>query len=238
MVELAADVGISPSFPIPEILSTCIATKESFGIIPVPEKIAEELGFERRKEPVYEVNDKGNLLHRGMPVNTLTRLSTRPSPPHDYLAERQMTAHAVVPIHTNGEFKLFNDLMRSERFYKKDRKRVAAKVSQSVDFTAFAKEWTIHVHLAAAENWDKNNQIYYKLPEQLEKHHQAWVKTQGENATLSNTEKMREKFTKIVTSTSRQAIVLPAIKFPKKNLGAQKNKGKEKERTIQNGMYY
>ena len=66
-----------------------------------------------------------------------------------------------------------------------------------MDFTAFAKEWTIHVHLAAAENQDNNNQIYCKLPEQLEKHHQAWVKTQGENATLSNTEKMREIFTKI-----------------------------------------
>ena len=48
---------------IPEILSTWIATKESFGIIPVPEKIAEELDFERREEPAYEVNDKRNLLH-------------------------------------------------------------------------------------------------------------------------------------------------------------------------------
>jgi hypothetical protein len=73
-----------------------------------------------------------------------------------------MTAHAVVPIHTNGEFKLFNDLVKSERFYGKDRRRVAAKVSQTVDLTAFAKEWTLYVHLAAAENWDKNNQIYYK----------------------------------------------------------------------------
>ena len=54
-----------------------------------------------------------------------------------------MTAHAIVPIHMNGEFKLFNDLMRSERFYKKDQRRVVAKVSQSVDFTAFVKEWEI-----------------------------------------------------------------------------------------------
>ena len=68
-----------------------------------------------------------------------------------------MTAHAIVPIHMNGVFKLFNDLMRSERFYKKDQRWVAANVSQSVDFTAFVKEWTTHVHLAAAENWDKNN---------------------------------------------------------------------------------
>ena len=43
IVELAADVGISPSFPIPEILSTCIATKESFGIIPVSEKLLKNL---------------------------------------------------------------------------------------------------------------------------------------------------------------------------------------------------
>ena len=84
----------------------------------------------------------------------------------------------------------------------------------------------------------KNDKIYYKLPEQLEKHHQAWVKTRGENATLSSTEKMREKFTNIVTGISRQAIVLPVIEFPKKNLGAQKNKGKEKESTIQRGIFY
>ena len=49
---------------------------------------------------------------------------------------------------------------------------------------------------------------------------------------------MREKFTNIVTSISRQAIVLPAIEFPTKNLGAQKNKGKEKESITQSGMFY
>ena len=49
-------------FRSPEILSTCIATKKFFGIIPVTEKVAEELGFERREEPAYEVNDKGNLF--------------------------------------------------------------------------------------------------------------------------------------------------------------------------------
>ena len=75
-----------------------------------------------------------------------------------------------------------------------------------MDFTAFAKEWTIHVHLAAAENLDKNNKIYCRLPEQLEKHHQAWVKFWGDNTTLSNTERMREKFTKIVTSKKESTI--------------------------------
>ena len=37
-----------------------------------PRKIAEELGFEIREEPAYEVNGKRNLLHPGMPDNTLT----------------------------------------------------------------------------------------------------------------------------------------------------------------------
>jgi hypothetical protein len=49
---------------------------------------------------------------------------------------------------------------------------------------------------------------------------------------------MRENFTKIVRSTSQQTIVLPAIKFPKKNLGAHKNKAKDKESTLQRGMFY
>ena len=81
-----------------------------------------------------------------------------------------MTAYAVVPIHTNDEFKLFNDLMRSERFTKRHKEGLQQK---------FYNLWTL-------------------LPLQ----------------------RNREKFTKIVTSISRQAIVLPAIEFPKKNLGA------------------
>ena len=89
----------------------------------------------------------------------------------------------------NGDFKLLNDLMRSERFYKKDQRNVAAKVSQSVDFTAFVMEWTIHVHLAAAEHGDKNNKIYYNISEQLDKHHQAWVKTWGERMQQSQIQK-------------------------------------------------
>ena len=43
IVELAADVGISPFSSIPENLSTCIATKEPLGIIPVPEKLLKNL---------------------------------------------------------------------------------------------------------------------------------------------------------------------------------------------------
>ena len=49
IVELAADVGISPFSSIPENLSTCIATKESFGIIPVPEKLLKNLVLKEKR---------------------------------------------------------------------------------------------------------------------------------------------------------------------------------------------
>jgi hypothetical protein len=39
IVEIAAELGVLPSFPIPSILATCIETPESFGIIPLPESI-------------------------------------------------------------------------------------------------------------------------------------------------------------------------------------------------------
>ena len=42
---MAAEVGMVPSFPIPHILPTRIATTESFGIIPVPKNIVDELEF-------------------------------------------------------------------------------------------------------------------------------------------------------------------------------------------------
>ena len=43
IVELAADLGISPSFPIPEILSTFIATKEYLELFHFQKKLLKNL---------------------------------------------------------------------------------------------------------------------------------------------------------------------------------------------------
>jgi len=50
---------------------------------------------------------------------------------YDFLAEGQQTAHAVVPVHTSGEFKLFKTMLNSGGFYKKSRGRqlIAANAS-------------------------------------------------------------------------------------------------------------
>ena len=96
-----------------------------------------------------------------------------------------------------------------------------------------AQEWTLKVHEAAGENRDKTQRIYYKLPEQLERHHKSWVQRRGENATLSMTTHMRSPITNILNNPSRQAQVLPAIQFPnplptKKSMPSLKQKGKQK----------
>lgn len=198
IVEMAAEVGMVPSFPIPHILATRIATTESFGIIPVPKEIVDELGFRPSETPVTDT--RVIPLHRGTPVNLLTRLSTRRVSPYDYLSERQQTAHAVVPVHTAGEYKLFKEMIKSGGFYKNETSRTltAAKVTKTVNFLQFAKAWTEKVHEAAAEKREKLERIYYKLPEQLEKHHQLWVRRRGQNATLINTVAIRAPITAVL----------------------------------------
>jgi hypothetical protein len=54
IVELAQEVGIAPSFPIPNVLATRIKTPESFGIIPIPTSIAADYSIQRVKAPVIQ----------------------------------------------------------------------------------------------------------------------------------------------------------------------------------------
>jgi hypothetical protein len=128
IVELAAEVGIKPSFPIPDVLATRIATTEKFGIIPVPKGIVEKLGF-TSSAPVTDSNIIP--LHCGIPVNSLSQLSTRRVSAYKFLSECQQTAHAVVPVHTAGEFSLFKSMLKSGGFYKDTRGKqpIAANTS-------------------------------------------------------------------------------------------------------------
>ena len=57
-------------------------------------------------------------LVKDTPVHLLTRLTTRPISPYVFLAERQQTAHAVIPIHTAEEYTLFTNLMDSGNWFK------------------------------------------------------------------------------------------------------------------------
>jgi len=234
IVEIAAEVGMKPSFPIPEILATRVATTESFGIIPIPKKIVEKFGFKKKASPS---SSSIIPLHRDMPVHTLSRLSTRRQSVYQFLSERQQTAYAVVPVHTAGEFMLFKSMLNSGGYYKdvRGKQLIAANASRTVDFVKMAKEWTLKVHEAATENCEKKDRIYYKLPEQLEKYHKSLVQHRGVNATLANTSNMRLPISDLLSHPNRQAKVLPAIELPQSTLQpskqslSQRQKGKQKE---------
>lgn len=236
-MEKAANAGVQPSFPIPNNLPTRIATTESFGIIPVPFNMVQQLGFQPSNNSLLTNTDHVSSQ------NVLTRLSTTPVSPYKFLASRQHTAFPVVPVHTSAEFDLFTKMLKTTKYFVANSKQpIAACTSRNVDFKLFAKDWTDQVHLAAGEEQSKDKCIYYKLPEQLEHHYQVWAASRARVATLTNTVQMRQPFTTIISDPSHRARVLPAINFIDSNVSPaflsnlQKEKGQEMEAPRESGM--
>jgi len=82
IVELAADVGVKPSFEIPDVLATRIVTNETFGIIPVPDALV----MQYKLQPVNVAQSPVIPLSGDTPVHLLTRLSTRHLSSYTFLA--------------------------------------------------------------------------------------------------------------------------------------------------------
>ncbi|KAF5382657.1 hypothetical protein D9615_003030 [Tricholomella constricta] len=205
IVELAAELNINPSFPIPSILGTRIATKESSGIIRVPKSLTSSYGMHRVESVVQE----GTPYHRDMPVHLLTHLSTARLSVYEYLRQRQQTAHAVVPIHTSAEYKLFNELLATDEFSVQSlRAPVANQTAKSINFEKFALRWNQVVHERPGV------QLFYKIPQQLERHHKVWAAYRAEKATLSNSAQERKEITSILDDPGRRSRVLPALVLP------------------------
>jgi hypothetical protein len=210
IVELAAEAGVAPSFPIPDILATRIVTNETFGIIAIPDTLVTRFGMKSTPTSDSQVTP----LVKDTPAHLLTRLTTGPISPYAFLAERQQTAHPVIPIHTTEEYTLFTNLMDSGNWYKHSTHMpMARKTSQTVNFHNLTKRWNEIVHERAAapvENFQSSN-IFYKLPEQLERHHKLWLEARGRRATLAITTEQRKAVTTVLADPKRQSHVLPAI---------------------------
>ncbi|KIM87262.1 hypothetical protein PILCRDRAFT_3772 [Piloderma croceum F 1598] len=113
-------------------------------------------------------------------VHLLTRLTTRPISPYVFLAERQQTMHAVIPIHTAEEYTLFTNLMDSDNWFKPSTHMpIAGKTVNSRDLE---KRWNeiVHEHAAASAVNRQSGSIFYKLPEKLECHHKLWLEARGQ----------------------------------------------------------
>jgi hypothetical protein len=103
------------------------------------------------------------------------------------LAVCQNTAHAVVPVHTKPEFELFRQLIESQGFYYSLSKQPAvASASKAIDFTRLAQAWTAKVHELVLDNGEHERKLFYKLPEQLERHYKKWLQAVVNELTLWN----------------------------------------------------
>src|SRR3984885_12912595 len=153
-------------------------------------------------------------LVKDTPVHLLTRLTTRPISPYVFLAERQQTMHAVIPIHTAEEYTLFANLMDSGNWFKTSTcMPIAGKTSQTVNFRDLAKRWNeiVHEHAAAPAANLQSGSIFYKLPEQLERHHKLWLEAHGWRATLAITTEQRKPVTTVLADPNRRSHILPTI---------------------------
>ena len=210
IVELAAEAGVTPSFPIPDILATRIVTNETFGIIAIPDTLVTSFGMKAMPPSDSPVTP----LVKDTPVHLLTRLATRPISPYIFLAERQQTMHAVIPIHTAEEYTLFTNLMDSGNWFKpSSHMPIAGKTSQTVNFRGLAKRWNeiVHEHAAVPVADLHTGSIFYKLPEQLERHHKLWLEARGRRATLAITTEQRKPITNVLADPNRRSHVLPPI---------------------------
>ena len=165
IVELAIAVASKPSFTLPQVLSTRIATSETIGILPISTSLAETLNITTLPCPRIS----GLPHHRDLPVHTMTRLSTKPTNQYRYLQLQQLVLCAVLPVHTHQEYIMFKAHINHQKFRKSER-HPPHEHWKNVYFLKFAQFWNGLVDAQSRMITDSNQRLYYKLPLQLEVH--------------------------------------------------------------------
>jgi hypothetical protein len=155
-------------------------TQESFIISELPQKVLDEFDIPRHDRP-SPIDDK-------IPRMPLVNLSGARTDRYGYLASAQDTKFALVPIHTNEEYRLFNQEVR--RFM---------DTSGQPDFKQMTKWWSTQVD---------GKKIFYKIPEHLQNHFKTWNAMRSEIKTLHGTTEQRAKFMNIIRSEAHTSVVL------------------------------
>ena len=198
--DLAADVGVTPSFPRPQVLATRIHTEERFDIVPLPKSIVAKHGFRPSVRPYIR-----SYLDHDEASRSIS-LSTKLESSYDFLSRKQELEIALLPVHTDSEHKLYNEFLRSKMF-------VSGK---GQNFDKMAAAWSEKVHLERAtleaDVEAKVPQLFYKLPEHLEKHHKKISEARATKITIDN---HAQALATIESLRQTRSKVLPAVQmFP------------------------
>lgn len=191
------------------MLSTRIETSESFGIIPLPKSLADLYDI----KTTHRKTVTGTPQYRGLPIYMLSRLSTTPISPYTYLSQCQKTEFAVTPIHTQAEFKFFTTLLESNEFYTQSTSKKAGTSGQIVNFELLARSWNNDVSRRPA-SVPRHERIFYKLPEQLERHYKTWARYRAEKATMAANSQRFQSLKKMLDDSNRVADLPPPLALP------------------------
>jgi hypothetical protein len=181
ITELATETGTTPSFPAPNVLRTRIATAETFGIVPLSSQLAEKYNITIL--PPRKIT--GMPYHRDLPVEMLTRLSTKSVNRYRYLQLRQRSLHPITPVHTIAEYAKFKQHIHDTQIRRNTKKIYPTyEANKMIDFDKFAVFWNSEVEKQDRTEVDSNKRLYYKLPSQLERHHKRILAWKSERSTL------------------------------------------------------
>ncbi|KAJ3842724.1 hypothetical protein F5878DRAFT_697092 [Lentinula raphanica] len=215
IVEISSELDVKTSFAPPPMLTTCVATSETFGIIPIALQLAEAHGI----TTLPPINIEGVPHHRDLPVHALTRLSTRPTNPYLYVQLRQRSFAAILPVHTAAEYRKAKAEANNKRYRRPyallpGHKCPAHEAWKDIDFDKLALDWNADVEGQDPGIKDPNKRIYYKLPQQLEQHYKKTLQWSISRATMFdevNAESLRAALDML--DGPNRARVLPPVTF-------------------------
>ncbi|KAJ7333477.1 hypothetical protein DFH08DRAFT_966299 [Mycena albidolilacea] len=208
LVERALTLGIEPSVPVPRLLATRIATSESFGIIPIGSAIAQEAAIPQ----LPPLNLQAAPHHNDVRLHALTHLCTKSCNIYRYIQLRQRTPVPVIPVHTVAEYQFFKQNV--DAFRTASTRDTAPELAyKTTDYIAFAVFWNHQVMRQSPQIIEADRRLYFKLPEQLLRHHKKTLQWKSSRATLymgSNTQCLAP-IQDLLGDANRLAVVLPAI---------------------------
>ncbi|KAJ3821689.1 hypothetical protein F5880DRAFT_1485618, partial [Lentinula raphanica] len=215
IVEISSELDVKTSFTPPPMLTTRVATSETFGIIPIAPQLAEAYGI----TTLPPIHIEGVPHHRDLPVHALTRLSTRPTNPYSYVQLRQRSFAAILPVHTTAEFRKAKAQANNKRYRRPHallpgHKCPAHEAWKDIDFNKLAADWNIDVEEQDSGIKDPDKRIYYKLPQQLEQHYKKTLQWSISRATMFdevNAESLRTALDML--DGPNRALVLPPVTF-------------------------
>ncbi|KAJ7246078.1 hypothetical protein C8J57DRAFT_1241863 [Mycena rebaudengoi] len=145
----------------------------------------------------------------------LTRLSTKPCNIYRYIQLRQRTPVPVIPVHNFAEYKFFKSNVDTFRINMPAGrvKRSPEQIWKATDYIKFAVFWNQAVMSQSPQILEAHLRLYFKLPEQLLRHHKKTLQWKSSRATLymgPNAELLKP-IQEILGDANRLAIVLPAI---------------------------